>query len=57
MNAAKEIWGGNYMHPNINAIGTILKIHDPISQAQSEWKVAELFFSTKQRQISTLFIN
>ena len=57
MNSAKDIWGGNYMHPNINAIDTILKVHDPISQAQSEWKVAELFCSTKQRQISTLSIN
>ena len=31
-----------YVHPNINARDTRLKIRDPIRQAQSEWKIEEL---------------
>ena len=36
--ALKDIWDGSYLHPNINARGVILKIHDHIRQAISEWK-------------------
>ena len=40
--ALEDIWYGNYVHTNINARDSRLKIYDRIKQAQSEWKEAEL---------------
>ena len=42
MDALEEIWGKNYVHPNINVKDSILKICDHIRQVQSQWKGAEI---------------
>ena len=46
MNYLKEIWDGNQINPDINAIYSRLKISDCIKQVQGEYRGAEL--STKR---------
>ena len=48
-NDIKDIWGGKYVHPNINSIYARLKIRDRTRQAQSHWKGAELSEKYGQR--------
>ena len=40
--ALEDIWGGSYVHLNINARYAILKIRHCIRQAQSEWRRVEI---------------
>ena len=40
--ALEDIWDGNYVHQNINARYSRLKICDRIRKTQSEWKGAKL---------------
>ena len=42
INSIKDIWDGNYVHPDINACNSGLKILDCIIQAQIEQNRAEL---------------
>ena len=42
MNAPEDIWGGNYVHPDIDARDDILKIHGCIRQAKIESEVETL---------------
>ena len=37
-NDFEDMQGGNYVHPDINARDTRVKIYDHNRQAQSEWK-------------------
>ena len=55
MSALDGIWGGNYVHPYINARDSILKICDRIRQAQNKWKGAELLAKSMGQGFHKLF--
>ena len=54
-NSLKEIWRGNYVHPEINARYARLKIRDRIRQTQSEWKGEELSSKSMGKGSNKLF--
>ena len=45
----------NHVHHNIKAIDTIMRIHDQIKQAQSEWKGAELLAKSMGKVLHKVF--
>ena len=55
MNALKDIWDENYVHPNINSIDDRLKILDRIRQTQSEWKGSELSAKRMKKVLHKIF--
>ena len=55
MNYLGDIRNGNYVHTDINARNSRLKIRDHIGQAQSEWKVAELSVKRIGKDLNKVF--
>ena len=54
-NVLEDIRDGNHIHPDINARDYILKIHDPIKQAQSECKGVEISAKVIGKGLHKLF--
>ena len=51
----EDIRYGSHVHPNINSRDTILKIHDHIIQAKSEWKGSELSWKMTVKILHEVF--
>ena len=54
-NDIKEIWYGNYVHPEINTRDTRLKIRECIRKIRSEWKGVELSEKRMGKGLHKLF--
>ena len=54
-NSLADIWGGNYVHLDINTIYSRFKIFDCIRQAQSEWKWSEISENTMGKGLHKVF--